>query len=445
MTTVARRCGWALADQVVSSVSNLLLLSLVARQVPAAAFGDFVLLYGYYVLAYQLAQTTLTEPVLVRFPKDAKQAAVVLRDVSGMAALTGALAAVLLIPFSMAVLGGFGAAAAALAVVLPALLVQDALRMGFIAGGRARQALLNDTVWACTQGVLVCAVLRFTTELGWLVMAWGVAGVAAALLAMAQAGVTPRLSAARDWWRAYGDLARPYFVEAVALTLSSYGALVVVARICDSATVGALRAAEILFGPVNLMIFAGRWIAIGELSRLVAVGSRRLVRAVVLVSLGLGGACAVFGALVLLMPDGLGRWLFGDSWRAAAALLPGYVLCRIAQGAAIGPSAGLRALQRVNAQFRIRVAAAVLAFGLCVGGAAAGGAQGAVAGLLAAAVLVLALMTIVFLKNIELRSPGVGIGAGATAPANLTGVDQGGQSPVPAHVAARPRTGRIAS
>src|ERR1041385_598806 len=60
------RTGWAICDQVMSSLSNIVLISLVARSVDPRTFGRFAFVYAIYVLVVQSAQAALAEPFLVR-------------------------------------------------------------------------------------------------------------------------------------------------------------------------------------------------------------------------------------------------------------------------------------------------------------------------------------------------------------------------------------------
>ena len=53
---------------------------------------------------------------------------------------------------------------------------------------------------------------------------------------IAQARVVPRVASASGWLREYGDLARPYLVEGVVLTICSYATLIVVGKIAGLAS-----------------------------------------------------------------------------------------------------------------------------------------------------------------------------------------------------------------
>ncbi|GAA0351027.1 hypothetical protein NE235_23715 [Actinoallomurus spadix] len=376
-----RRGGWTLADQVISSGTNFMLMILLARRMPAAGFGAFALLYGYYVVCLQLAQTTFAEPLMVRFPRDPQTARRALRDGSGAAAVFGLLGSVVLLLVSGPLLGGITGPVLILAALLPVLLVQSTLRMGFIAAGQPYKALVSDAVWGIGQSVATFGILTVTTKVTWVFLGWGVGGLIATGIAVAQAGVLPRVASASGWLREYGDLARPYLVEGVVLTICGYVTLLLVGKIAGLAAVGALRAADTLFGPATVMIGAGRVIAITELSRVLADRPHRIDRGTVLVTLAFGGVGAAAGLAAMSLPTSTGTWLFGGSWTLLAPLLPAQTVYRMAQGAVLGPAGALRAVQAVRALFVFRLTTAVALLFAGAAGAAFAGAEGAAMGL----------------------------------------------------------------
>jgi O-antigen/teichoic acid export membrane protein len=386
-TRIARRGGWTLADQIVSSGTNFTLVVLLARAMPAASFGAFVLLYGYYVVCIQLAQTAFAEPLLVRFPRDSDEARRALRDTSGAAVVFGLAGGVALLPLSVPLLGGITAPVLVLAAVLPALLVQDTLRMGFIAAGQPRKAMVTDVAWGVSQCLATLGVLTVTTKLAWVLLAWAFGGLVATGLAMAQARVVPRVRSAPGWLREYGDLARPYIVEGVALTVSEYGTLLVVGRVAGLAAVGSLRIANALFGPAGVLIGAGRVIAIAELSRVAAYRPHRVGRGAILIALGLGTVGAVSGLVAMVLPGRIGASVFGSAWSTMVPLLPALTIYRIAQGAVMGPTSALRAVQAIRALFWLRLAAAAGLIAASALGARLAGAGGAATGLATAMTL----------------------------------------------------------
>jgi O-antigen/teichoic acid export membrane protein len=381
LTHSIRRGGWTLADQIVSSGTNFLLLILVARRMPPADFGAFALLYGYYVVCIQIAQTAFADPVLVRFPRNVDSARRALRGSSGAAAVFGVLCSCALLPLSGPILGGISVPVLILAMFLPALLVQNTLRMGFVASGQPRKAMVSDAAWGLFQCIAIFGVLSVTTKLSWVFLAWGIGGLLAAGIAIAQAGVLPRVASALDWLREYGDLARPYLVEGVVLTICTYATLLLVGKIAGLAAVGAFRAADTLFGPATVVIGAGRSIAITELSRLLADRPHRIGRGAIMVTLGFGAVGGVSGLVAMSLPTSVGAWFFGGAWQLMTPLIPAQTVYRMAQGAVLGPAGALRAVQAVGALLVFRVTTAVALLTAAAAGAAFAGAEGAAMGL----------------------------------------------------------------
>lgn len=388
MTSARRRRLWSLADQIASSLVNVALIVLVASRVPATTFGAFALLYGYYVLALQLSQAAFSEPLLVRFPRSHEDSAEALKLSSGAAAVLGALAAILLIPLSKVMFGGLSPAAMVLAVALPLLLAQDAIRMGFLAGGRPHLAFVADLVWGIAQCLLTLVALTISTELVWLMLGW-VSGAVITLVVSITLGrvvPTPSLRCVKTWIQQFGDLARPFFVEAAALAGSMYTTLFFVEAFAGLAAVAALRAGQTIFGPANVISNAVRVVAIAEMSRLASSRPQRMTKPVILVTISLSLVGLATGALALMLPEGVGQALFGQTWPLLVPLLTALTVQRVASGASMGPLTALRGLQRVRPLFHMRIATALCTVLAGAVGAITGGAAGAAWGLAAVAI-----------------------------------------------------------
>src|SRR5215471_17085771 len=63
----ARRLGWGLADQAVSSLTNFAVSIYILRTLGAAQFGAFTLAYVTYGFALNASRGLATDPLLVRF------------------------------------------------------------------------------------------------------------------------------------------------------------------------------------------------------------------------------------------------------------------------------------------------------------------------------------------------------------------------------------------
>ena len=64
---VARRFGWGLADQAMSSVSNAAVSFYVAKELGATQFGAFSLAYVTYSFALNASRGLATDPLVVRY------------------------------------------------------------------------------------------------------------------------------------------------------------------------------------------------------------------------------------------------------------------------------------------------------------------------------------------------------------------------------------------
>ena len=67
VSSSARRLGWGLADQGMSSLSNAALSFYMAHQLGATQFGAFSIAYVTYSFALNASRGLATEPLLVRF------------------------------------------------------------------------------------------------------------------------------------------------------------------------------------------------------------------------------------------------------------------------------------------------------------------------------------------------------------------------------------------
>ena len=85
-----RRVSWTVGDQLLSSLTNLGLALLVARELDADDFGSFTLVYGCYVFAVGVSKALTSEPLLVRHTADSPQARIkAIAESSGAALVIG--------------------------------------------------------------------------------------------------------------------------------------------------------------------------------------------------------------------------------------------------------------------------------------------------------------------------------------------------------------------
>ena len=387
--TLRRRVGWAwgVADQALSSLTNFALGLIVARSVSTEALGAFALAFASYAVVLNVARALGSQPLVVRFsgsPDEAwRSAARASTAVAVVTGLTGGLACACV---ALVAGGDLRDAFAALSISLVGLMLQDAWRFIFFAAGRGRDAFINDGVWAITMIPLMLAAAA-TTSLFWLTLGWGVAATVAGLAGIAQARVVPHLPSVVGWWRAQRALGVRFLAESMIGVLAIQAVLYLLGVIAGLAAVGALRAAQLILGPTNILIQGVQLVAVPE-----AVGAlRRGVRQLTAFVLGVGAVLmalvGVFGLFVIALPDAIGVAILGDNWLAAKPVLVPVALGNIAVAAGTATYVGLRALAAATRSLRATIVGAIFTVTLGTIGAWNGGAVGAAWGLSAALVL----------------------------------------------------------
>ncbi|MPQ97962.1 hypothetical protein GB931_08500 [Modestobacter sp. I12A-02628] len=376
---LARRAGWNLVDQALSSFSNLALSLLVAKAVDKEAFGAFTVSFTVYSVAVLVSRSLCSQPMMMRFtavgPAEFRTAA---GQSTGTAAVVGFGLGVLALVAGLVAGGGVGTALLAMALLLPGLLVQDAWRMAFFAQGKPHLAAMLDGVWTVLQLVAVGVLLAVGLDSAVpFVIAWGLAAAAAAVLGAQQGATAPRVRATRTWLRNHWDLTRWLLTEALLLQGAYQGALLLIGALGTLSDVGSLRGAQVLIGPLSLLAASAGAFGVPEISRRPQLRTRpRLLAAG-----GLGGLLAVGGLVwgtgMLLLPDTWGEVLLDDTWAGARMVLLASVVGQVGNLLSVGPATVVYGMGRGDAIFAVHAAVSgmLVVFGL--GGLYLGGAEGA--------------------------------------------------------------------
>ncbi len=386
MRGVLRRVTWGLADQAVTSLVSFVVGIVVARSLGAVEFGAFSLAWVTYGLVVNISRGLATDPLAVRFsgvPQKLWKTAVA--SSSGMAIAVGLATGAICVAVGAAIGGRPGAAFVALGMVLPGLMLQDSWRFAFFASGQGGKAFLSDITWAVALVPLLYLAKHDGPSVTKFVLAWGAAGIFAALVSGLQARVVPRLFRARQWFRDHRDLGLRYLAENVTISgayqLKMYG----LGAFAGIAAVGTVRGAEMMLGPFFIVLSGIGLVAVPEAARML----RRSLRALRTFCLLLGSAQALAAlawglALILLLPHAWGHAVLGEVWDAAEPLLLPATLSVMFASFYTGASAGLRALGVARRSLRAQLwaSAAYLIGG--VGGGILNGALGSAWGAAAA-------------------------------------------------------------
>ncbi|MFD3807343.1 hypothetical protein ACFWSF_12920 [Streptomyces sp. NPDC058611] len=362
-------------DQAASSATNILVLVLAARLSSASGFADFSMVYVAFSVLLGLNMAYVGQSVVL---EKGERLGAVCRSAVGFTGLASAAAGALLVLVGLALPGPAGRAFLALGTVLPLVLLQDGLRYCFSALRVPERALAADALrLACVLAAL--AVQPQGASAGRLVLVWGLSALPA--LALGLWLLRPYVRGVRADLRPYlrrGHLGQRFVVEFAVGNGSSQLAVLGLGVFATPLAVGALRGATTLFGPLNVLFNSANAFGPPVVGR--TSGKRGVVRLTAL----MGGALAVlgagWGAVLYALPDRVGRRLLGDTWEAAAALLP----ATGAQYAVMGlGTCALLTLRVLNpkATLSLQVVFSLLSVGLLVGGYVLWGVAGAAWGL----------------------------------------------------------------
>ena len=365
-----RRWTWGVADQALSSLVNLLAGVAVARAGTPREFGAFALALTVYWLALGANRALCAEPFIVRHSSMGAAARPELQAAAGTAVALGCLSSLGCLGAGVLAEGSLRTSLVALAPVLPLLLVQDFARSASFATRRPVVAFTTDAAWL-GGFVVAWAILSATgtASLATLTVSWGFAAGLAAIGSLVRLGFFPRVERAPGWLRKHRDIAPSFLLEYVALTLSVQLSLLAVGAISGLRDVGAMRGAQLLYGPWQVLLMGTGLFALPEAMRLLGErGPRGLIRFSAVIGAVLMAGAIGWGIVLSFLPDSLGRQVLGTSWPGADELVLLTGLSIGATSAIAGASLGLRALTAVRRSVPTRLAtSAAIVAGACVG------------------------------------------------------------------------------
>lgn len=351
----------------------MLVALLSAHLLGVAAFGYFGLVLIVYAAAQGITRSLVGDPVLVH-PEDARAnpgapiaAGLLIGAAMGSAVLAAALACHLFgWPLATELL--------ALGLAFPGLVLHDLGRYLSFALQRPVFAMQLDLLWIGLVGVLMAVmVLRDSTSLFWFVAAWVGTGALSSTLVFVQHSLPSRGGFA--WLQSRWHYSWRFLLSFTAMQGAALGFSVVVAAIAGARALGAIRGALLLIRPYILFQTAAVAAGVAEIANAPThPTSERHVRRTTVIALSIGVANI---AILVLIPDMVGRLLLAEAWDAAKPLLPPAALQILALGLIVGPRSYLtgRKAIRWTVALDLTVTFVVLAAGLV--GVLAAGAIGA--------------------------------------------------------------------
>ena len=375
-----RRSAWVVVDQGISSFSNFATAILVARAVSDRLFGAFSVAFLVYTFVISVGRGLVSQPLSIRASVKTEQHDDV-AAATGAALVCGAVAGVVVLPAGVVIGGPAGQALMVTGLLLPALVLQDTWRYALFTLGHPERAAGNDLVWLGAQTALILLVLGLSGDsVPLLTAAWAGGAVVAAAVGLRQAAAVPAVGQARTYLRQHLALGWRFAGEVVLgngifqLTMLLIGATLGVAGI------GALRGGAVLFGPLNVALFAISTGGIAEGSRLLTRAPHRVLPVLSVVSGVLVVVSLMWGAVLFAVPDSLGRDVLGETWPGARELVVAYAVTNA--GLAVAACAGLVLwiVAAASASFRLALIMACVTFASGAAGALLWGAAGAVWG-----------------------------------------------------------------
>ena len=350
------RSRYLILDQAVASLSNFLLMVLVARWLGPADYGVFALIAASWLIVLGVADSVVVDPMMVMGEEPdgvGPHVTAVLIVGGGAAIVYTAVAAGL----------GFTSTAAqtvlVLGVFLPSLVLQQLWRVVGFQRGRPLASVVNDSVFLIVQlATLALAFGAHDFDERLAAGCWGVGALAAALLGFWQfgAGIGPlrRGLQVLHKGRAISDgLVLDFFANRAGL---KQVAMFVIAAVAGTQAIGALQAMQNLMGPTNILLLGATSAALvrggAEMREGDVEGMLRVTRIHGLVlAVAVGTYCAACSAAAYwLIPA-----VYGHGYGPYVTLTPLVALQTLIYTLDLIPTTRLRILRRTGLMFSTRV------------------------------------------------------------------------------------------
>lgn len=303
-----------MADQVLSSASNALVVFVLAQTSSADLFGTVALMITTVAVCTGFTRGALGTPLLLTSGLTRREITAEAGYASSWAFGMGGIAGLVLIGGGVVL--GQTVIAVAFVLSIPFVLCQDVLRMTAIALGKPGRALVADAAW--TAAMLAVFLVNLTgagVPLVATVVVWGATGFGSAVLLAAWCGVVPHMHRIHDWWRTYRSARLRFGILPASSQVGVLIVIAVAAYLVGDAAAGGLRGAMTLFGPITVLVAALPMVVIPHIARTRKdAGPRTRWRQLAVASLITAAATLLAAFGLGLLPDALGVALLGQSW-----------------------------------------------------------------------------------------------------------------------------------
>jgi O-antigen/teichoic acid export membrane protein len=372
--------SWATADQVLSASSNFVITIAVARSIGVEGLGRFSVAFAAYLTVLGFSRSLVSEPLLAQPRRERYE------DVEAASVTLTLLWSV----FGVLIVGGAGLLLGRIellvvAAALPVTLFQDILRYHAFRRKKAQLAALLDGGWLLGS-VIAWPIVTRSDSVGVAVLCW--TGAALVGIGIAWRPLRPRVVAPRAavaWWRhdARG-LAAPLLMDSILVTISLQAMVFVLASVAGDSALGLLRAGQVYFAPLGMMITALGVLAVPRLAERRSATTAGLA---VRLSAATAAVAAVACAIIIIAAPVLHAVLYADSID-----VPGVLLIPLAsQVVVLAAGAGLVIVSKARGRgvdiARSRLSSTVVGLVLLIAATTVFGVKGAAWAMVAQATL----------------------------------------------------------
>ena len=382
------RAIWMIADQVLSSGTNLLLLVLVLRASSGRVFGAFSAALIVQGLLLACFRAMIGEVLLLRIRANPLNA----KADRGLA-LTLALGSGILLTLVMASVSAFLPGPLrgfflAMAAAVPFVHLQDLQRYLAFARAQPRTAVALDLGWLITQVGVSAIVLSFTSDPVYLVLSWAAGAAISAIAGLLVARCKPKYSGIRKLVRHERVRSATFLGDFAFSTGVAQLAYLALPAVLTLAGFGLLRFALAVTTPLTNLLAVVRVLTLGYFGRLRAPNHLTWR---VLLGTGVCNASATIGfvGVLLIIPDHVGVAILGKLWLQARPLVMLAAVAEAVRVAAFPAIDFLKAFAAGSALLRTRVVIGLITASSLLVGAAAAGPRGALTALALANLLAL--------------------------------------------------------
>ena len=322
--TPARGAGFVAilttVDQVLSSASNALMTFVLAQVLSAGQFGIIGLPITMAAGCMAFNRGALGTPLLLTSNLNKRQIVAESDYAVAWSLYIGVLGGVLI--FATGALFHHPWTGLAFAIVLPAILAQDVLRLTAIGLGRPSLAVVADALWVAPMlGIFVANLFGFRERAECSIYLWGLSGLVSAAILAFKLRVAPHHSGILDWWRTdwpmrvrFGSFASIGQINYVFMTLA-------VMMTAGSIAAAGIRGALTLFGPIAMLLSAMPMVFIPHAARTGnSLGDQwRLLSRT---SLATSALTLVAAGCLMAVPARVGAAVLGASWQATVSVIP---------------------------------------------------------------------------------------------------------------------------